>query len=88
MDIYGHIRLYVVLHIYIYRERERERDLAVIIFVPSGRVIEATHLQMLEFPAPTCLCVTHFLDLVLWKCSYGPWDYFMCSAKNWSRPAL
>ena len=31
----------------------------------------------------TDLFLTNFLDLVLWKCSYGPWDHFMFSANTW-----
>ena len=29
--------------------------------------------------------VTNFGDLVLWKCSYGPWDHFTFPAKKWIR---
>ena len=30
----------------------------------------------------TDLFLTNSRDLVLWKCSYGPWDHFMFSANN------
>ena len=26
--------------------------------------------------------LTNLMDLVLWKCSYGPWDHFRFSAKS------
>ena len=29
--------------------------------------------------------VTNLGDLVLWRCSYGPWDHFTFPAKKWIR---
>ena len=71
MAIYGNTLLYMAI------------DLAgVISFAPSS-VIVALQLPMLEFSAPTPPLLTICLKLVLWKCSYGLWDYVMLSVNSY-----
>ena len=77
MDIYGYIRLYVDIYGYIFMSFWK-----VVLFLTSGSVIVALYLPMSELSAPTPPIVDYFLKLVLWKCSYGPCDHFMFSAKS------
>ena len=57
-------------------------DVAVIVVFASASVIVAIQLQLFVCSAPTGPFLTNCLEPVLWKCSYGPWDHFMFSAKN------
>ena len=77
---YIYIYTYIYVHIYIYSQCRWSSPS----FAPSSHDL-AIHLQMLVFSALTGLFLTNSRDLVLWKCSYGPWDHFMVSAKKWIR---
>ena len=54
-------------------------DLSVIIVLPLAATTVTSESSRWVSNLPS---VTNFLDPVLWKCSYGPWDHFMFSAKN------
>ena len=58
MDIYGYIRLYVMIYIYIYIYAVNLGGYPI--FCPFQRDCSNSH----EFPAPTGLFLTNFLDLV------------------------
>jgi len=80
MGIYGYMWTYIVIIIYIYIYIYVLLA-GVVLFVPSS-VSVALHLPMLEFPALTPPLSTILLELVLWECSYGPWDHFMFSVNG------
>ena len=75
MDIYGYIRIYIYIYIF-----SKSRRVCHLLPLPA---VDCSNSH--EFPAPTGHFLTNCLDLVLWKCSYGPWDHFMFSAEKWIR---
>ena len=89
MYIYIHIYIHTYIHIYICTYTHiyiyiQSMSVVSLLFAPSSHDL-AIHLQMLVFSALAGLFLTNFGDLVLWTCSYGPWDHFMVSAKKWIR---
>ena len=48
------------------------------------------YLRGTAVPIKVCVdfFLTNFGDLVLWNCSYGPWDHFMFSVTSRIRPAF
>ena len=83
MDIYTYMDMYQILYmICVYCTQQQFGS--CLIFALCQRDCSNSH----EFPALTGHFLTNCLDLVLWKCSYGPWDHFMFSAKKLIRPAF
>ena len=81
MAIYGHICLDMTIYCHIWPyiwPCIRLSATVVVLFLIWQRDCSNSH----EFPAPTGHFLTDLLDLVLWKCSYGPWDHFRFSAKS------
>ena len=83
--------MYIYIYIYVYTQYyiicvycTQQQFGSCLLFALCQRDCSNSH----EFPAPTGHFLTFVLDLVLWKCCYGPWDHFMFSAKNWIRPAF
>ena len=56
-----------------------DSDLSIVIISSLSATTVTSEIPMLVSNLPS---VTNFLDLVLWKCSYGPWDHFMFSGKK------
>ena len=79
MDIWTHIK-YDIICVYCTQQQ----------FADSHILSLAAMTVTSEIPrlVSNLRCVTNFRDLVLWKCSYGPWDHFMFSVKKWIRPAF
>ena len=78
--IHVYIYIYTYVYIYIYVCTAHDCDLSIVnISLLSGTTVNS-EIWRLVSNLPS---VTNFGDLVLWKCSYGPWDHFMFSAKKW-----
>ena len=56
-----------------------DSDLPVIIIFSLAATTVTSEISRWVSNLPS---VTNFLELVLWKCSYGPWDHFMFSVKH------
>ena len=54
-------------------------DLSTVIIRSLSAATVTSEIPTLVSNLPS---VPNFLDLVLWKCSYGSWDDFMVSVKN------
>ena len=72
--IYGHRLTYIYIYIYIYMSFWK-----VFSSLSSPAWLSPAKCQGWS---TTDLFLTNLRDLILWKCSYGPWDHFMFSARN------
>ena len=73
MFIYGYIKYAI------YVCTAHDSDLSIVIISSLTAMTATSEISRWVSNLPS---VTNFLELVLWKCSYGPWDHFMLSAKN------
>ena len=77
MDIYTHLDIYNISY-----------NTCVLHTTAIWQLSLSVHSQQRLLPAKsqcwstTDLFSTNSRDLVLWKCSYGPWDHFMFSANT------
>ena len=73
MDIWTYIKYYI------YVCTAHDSDLLILLFFHLAAMTVTSEISRWVSNRPS---VTNFRDLVLWKCSYGPWDHFMFSVKT------
>ena len=77
--------MWTYIKYYIYVCTAHDSDLSIVLSLSLTATTVTSEISRWVSNLPS---VTNFRDLVLWKCSYGPWDHFMFPVKKWIRPAF